>query len=213
MRWLLFVLLVAAGVGSVALVKKYKKSTTVMPIAKKPAITAEEEWRIEAKRLAGFAASLKEYARAHKYNTRYGFIADMGLPSGRKRLFIYDYKVDAVVQSGLVAHGSGKTLSDEIQFSNEPGSLCTSLGKYKIGASYNGKFGLAYKLHGLDDTNNKAFERAVVLHAHSCVPDAEVEPEEICLSWGCPTVSPRFLDELTTYLKAAEKPILLWVIR
>ena len=74
-----------------------------------------------------------------------------------------------------------------------------------------GKFGLAYKLYGLDSTNSKAFERFVVLHAHSCVPNEEIDPEPLCQSWGCPTVSPEFLQELKKYIDASEKPILLWI--
>ena len=73
-------------------------------------------------------------------------------------------------------YGSGKTNSSDVQFSNEEGSLCTSLGKYKIGSSYNGKFGLVYKLYGLDASNSNAFNRFVVLHSHSCVPNTETAP-------------------------------------
>ncbi|MGZ5191235.1 MAG: murein L,D-transpeptidase catalytic domain-containing protein, partial [Flavisolibacter sp.] len=89
-------------------------------------------------------------------------------------------------------------------------SGCTSLGKYKIGNPYQGKFGLAYKLYGLDKTNSNAFSRFVVLHAHDCVPDDETE-NEICQSPGCPTVSVAFLKELKTMINNSEKPVLLWI--
>lgn len=65
-----------------------------------------------------------------------------------------------------------------------PGSGCTSLGKYKIGGAYQGQFGLAYKLYGLDSTNSNAYQRNVVLHAYDRVPDNEVY-KEICQSSGC----------------------------
>jgi len=72
-----------------------------------------------------------------------------------------------------------------------PGCGCSPLGKYKIGNLYYGRFGLAYKLYGLDKTNNNAFRRFVVLHSHECVPETE-EQNEICQSDGCPTVTTIF---------------------
>jgi len=136
----------------------------------------------------------------------------MRLPSGKKRFFVYDLERDSVEIAGLVTHGSGSEgESDELVFSNTPNSYCTSLGKYKIGNGYNGRFGLAYKLYGLDKTNSKAFDRFVVLHAHECVPNDEIAPLSICLSQGCPTVSPAFLTQLKTCIDQSEKPILLWI--
>lgn len=158
------------------------------------------------------AIAIKEYAMDNGYNTTRCFMADMSLASGRQRLFVYNLLKDSLEKTGLVAHGSGSDKgTEDLYFSNTPNSYCTSLGRYKIGKSYMGKFGLAYKLYGLDSTNSKAFERFVVLHAHSCVPNEEIDPEPLCQSWGCPTVSPEFLQELKKYIDASEKPILLWI--
>jgi hypothetical protein len=162
-------------------------------------------------RLKQKADDLAVYAKAHGYNTEYYFMADMKIESGKNRFFVYNIKTDSIEMAGLVAHGSGRTYSEEIQFSNAANSLCTSLGKYKIGGSYMGKFGLAFKLYGLDVTNDNAFSRAVVLHAHSCVPNEETAPIPICQSWGCPTVAPAFLTALKTYIDNSEKPVLLYV--
>jgi len=96
------------------------------------------------------------------------------------------------------------------KYSNEPGCGCTSLGKYKIGNPYNGRFGLAFKLYGLDETNNNAFKRFVVLHSHGCVPETEVQ-DEICQSDGCPTVSPQFFQQLKPLINRSPKPVLLWI--
>ena len=158
------------------------------------------------------ATAIKEYAKDNGYNTTRCFMTDMSLASGRQRFFVYNLLKDSVEKTGLVAHGSGSDRGEEdLFFSNKPNSYCTSLGRYKIGKSYMGKFGLAYKLYGLDSTNSKAFERFVVLHAHSCVPNEEIAPVPLCQSWGCPTVSPDFLQELKKYIDASEKPILLWI--
>jgi hypothetical protein len=162
-------------------------------------------------RLKSYSKELALFASVNGYNTHYCFLLDMKIPSGKKRFFVYDLKGDSVAKAGMATHGSGGTYSPEIIFSNEPGSNCSSIGKYKISQSYNGKFGLAYKLHGLDKTNSNAYNRFVVLHAHPSVPLEEVAPQKICTSWGCPTVSPFYLQQLKLYLDMPGKPILLWI--
>jgi len=130
----------------------------------------------------------------------------------RTVFFVYNLVKDSVEIAGLVTHGSGSgNGADELIFSNVKNSNCTSIGKYKVGTSYTGNFGLAYKLYGLDNTNSNAFDRFVVLHSHACVPNNEVNPLPICVSLGCPTVSPAFLNSLKTYLDESLRPILLWI--
>ncbi len=163
----------------------------------------------ELARLGKEASSIEKYARLHHFNTGICFLVDMRISSGKKRFFVYDMQRDSVLESGLVAHGTGSGSGDSLHFSNEPGSNSTSLGRYRIGNPYQGTFGLAYKLHGLDETNSRAFERFVVLHSHECVPDTETAPYNICRSWGCPTVAPAYLVTLKKYLDKTEKPMLL----
>jgi len=163
-------------------------------------------------RLNQKALLAKDYAAGHGFNEKYCFLMDMRIASGKNRFFVYNLDSDSVEMAGLVAHGSGVgNTSETPTFSNTPNSYCTSLGRYRIGNSYTGKFGLAYKLYGLDKTNNKAFDRFVVLHAHACVPAGEVAPSSICESWGCPTVAPAFLTRLKSYLDRSADPILLWI--
>ncbi|MDB5279303.1 MAG: hypothetical protein JWR61_4258 [Ferruginibacter sp.] len=164
---------------------------------------------IVSQRLQQKALSVKEYSKLNQYNSDYCFMVDMKIASGKNRFFIYNLKKDSIEMAGLVANGSGRNTLDSVQFSNNANSLCTSLGKYKIGNSYNGKFGLAFKLYGLDATNSNAFNRFVVLHAHPCIPNAETAPLPICESWGCPTVAPLFLNQLKQYIDKSEKPVLL----
>jgi hypothetical protein len=135
----------------------------------------------------------------------------MSLPANHKRFFVYDLDKDTIQNSGLVTHGNcNQYWLEGRKYGNEIGCGCTSLGKYKIGNSYYGRFGLAFKLYGLEKTNSNAFKRYVVLHSHSCVPDKEVA-EEICQSNGCPTVSPEFLEKLTTIIRNLRSPVLLWI--
>ena len=96
---------------------------------------------------------------------------------------------DWLEAAGLVSHGIGsETETDELKFSNTLNSKSTSLGRYRIGKLYSGNFGHAYKLYGLDRTNNNAFERSVVLHYYTGVHKNEVRPSLISTSEGCPTV-------------------------
>lgn len=158
------------------------------------------------------ADEAEQFVKSHGYNSTFCFLVDMSIPSGEWRFFVYNFRKETVEHSGLVAHGSGSGKGDaDLQFSNVPGSLATSLGRYKIGNSYTGSFGLAYKLYGLDNSNNKAYERCVVLHAHDCVPEGEIAPDRLCLSWGCPTVAPVFLRTLQDYIDHSGKPVLLWI--
>jgi hypothetical protein len=158
------------------------------------------------------ANAAKKFAAVKNFNTQICFLVDMSVSSGRNRFFVYDLKKDNVINSGLVTHGRCNELwLSGRRYSNQVGSGCTSPGKYKIGKPYRGRFGLAYKLYGLDSTNSNAFERYVVLHSMECVPEKEIEPLPICQSDGCPTLSPGFLKTVSKFIDASPKPILLWI--
>jgi len=210
-------LLFAVLIGATA-VSALGYYTTRTPTRNHPVLTSalKAEKRVIGNkavlRLKDKSAQLDAFVKRNHFNQRYCFLIDMSVPSGSNRFFVYNLAGDSVEKSGLVTHGSGSSKSGGILcFSNKPGSLATSLGRYKVGKPYNGKFGLAYKLYGLDSSNNKAFERFVVLHSHACVPGEEVYPASICESWGCPTVAPAFLSTLQSYIDQSAEPVLLWI--
>jgi hypothetical protein len=158
------------------------------------------------------AEEARQFVNKKGFNTTFCFLIDMRLPSGQNRFFVYDLIADSIRSSGLVTHGRcNEDWLEGRRYGNTPGCGCTSLGKYKLGQSYVGRFGLAYKLTGLEKTNDQAYNRFVVLHAHSCVPETEVAGE-ICQSDGCPTVSPGFLKGLRGMLDHSAKPVLLWIL-
>jgi hypothetical protein len=156
------------------------------------------------------AQALALYARQRQFNSQTAILIDLGLHSGTYRCFVVNLPDGSIRRQGLVTHGSGKTglLAGQRKYSNQNGSLLSSLGRYRIGKAYQGQFGLAYKLYGLDSSNSAAYARAIVLHGHECVPDFPSE-NMICQSWGCPTVSPAFLLTLAQAINASQKPMLM----
>jgi len=167
-----------------------------------------------ALRLKVKVAEAEDFVKKNDFNTEYCFMVDMSIPSGKKRFFVYNLQKDTVELSSLVSHGSGSytpTCQDRLTFSNAPNSNATSLGRYKIGVSYYGTYGLSYKLYGLDPSNSNAFDRAIVLHSDSYVPEKETYPRHIYESAGCPIVPPSILGILGKYITKSSKPVLLWI--
>jgi hypothetical protein len=157
------------------------------------------------------ALKLKIYLKKNpSFDQHYAILIDMHQSSGKNRLFVYNLDSMKIISKGLVAHGSGSETiyADSLQFSNIPESYMSSLGKYKIGTSYNGMFGKSYKLHGLENSNSKAFDRLIVLHRYSCVPDSE-QQNDICNSLGCPMVSENYFEQLDKVIISTSKPMLL----
>jgi len=155
---------------------------------------------------------ITNYAIQNDLSTDYCFLVDMSLPSGRNRIFIYDLKKNSMIQAGLVSHGScNETFLARPRFSNATKSGCSSLGKYKVGEFYKGKYGKSFRLYGLDDCNSNAYKRAVVIHGYDCVPDQEIYPRVLCNSFGCVMVSYKFFDKISRIIGKTEKPIVLWI--
>jgi hypothetical protein len=198
------------------LVKKTRTaSLTVAPPAKDKDSKKEKEIIAPSPNMVllnVFAKNVKSYAVQNRYSTKYCFLVDMSMPSGANRFFVYDLEKNSVVYSGLVAHGScNENFRTGPKFSNGLNTGCSSLGKYKIGELYNGKYGKSYRLYGLDNSNSTAYKRGVVIHPYNCVPDKEIYPAVLCNSFGCPMVSNTFFGKLSQIISKADKPILLWI--
>ena len=116
-------------------------------------------------------------------------LVDFSLPSREPRFQLVNLESGRVERTLLVAHGKGSDLSNTgyvQQFSNAPGSDCSSQGAYCTADRYYGKHGASQRLIGLDATNNAALERAIVIHAASYVdPDVANARGRIGRSWGC----------------------------
>ena len=158
------------------------------------------------------------FCKTNDYNTDFCILIDMKIHSGKHRMFVYDFNSKEVERKALCAHGRGKgdrkSTGARPLFSNEEGSLLTSLGKYKIGVRSYSKWGINvhYKLHGLETTNDNAFKRIVVLHSFTPVPSFEMYPMHMpkC-SQGCPVTDDDTMTWLDAKLKNTEKSVLLWI--
>jgi hypothetical protein len=159
------------------------------------------------------ARQLKTYAATQKCSTKLGILVDMSLVSRKKRFFVVNLENDSVLVSGLCAHGQGNDVNrEDVVFSNQPGSYCTSEGRYKVGAKFEGEYGTGYKLHGLDSTNCNALNRDIVFHAHPGVPDVE-DPKVVTRSNGCPMVSLKIFRATEKLIDAEDKPVLMWIYK
>lgn len=181
-------------------------------------------WLIQAE---GYAANLNDvlrsqgdsafvYCKSNQLDTSFCILINMGMHSGKNWLFVWDFNQDRVVRAGLVCHGMGKgSTGARPVFSNQPGSYCTSLGKYRIGDRGYSKWGIhvLYRLHGLEATNDNALKRLVVLHSYTYVPDREIYPQHLPMGYslGCPVVSETLMHDLDQRLKEAKLPVLLWI--
>lgn len=160
-----------------------------------------------------------EFCSNKNYNTSYCLLINMRKHSGLYRFYVWDFELQKAIDSGLVSHGccnkpwAGDYSREEVQFSNVPDSHCSSLGKYKVGKRGVSSWGIKvnYLIHGLEETNDNAVARSVVLHSWEAITDNEIYPKGSAESWGCPAVSNAFMTRLDERLQKSDKSVLLWI--
>ena len=174
------------------------------------------------------AQELKEYCAKNNYNTNIGVLVDYSVHSGRTRFIVWDFKNNKALLKSICAQGCGKGENQgKNVFSNEIGSLCSSLGHYKIGKerkmnSIKGR--PALNLTGLDSTNSNAIARGILIHPVH-LPSFSIYPFSIPskvyrifgkafmrpYSEGCVTIPFDNYKETVTILNENKgKPIILW---
>ena len=142
-------------------------------------------------------------------------IIDYELPSYQQRLWTVDMKVGRVILQEWVAHGmgsprgSGGTMEEALSFSNDKGTLKSSLVLFITAETYYGRHGYSLKLDGLEEgVNDKARERLIVLHGAQYVTESRAEDRLIGRSWGCPAVRPGVSKILIDAIKDGS---VLWI--
>ena len=122
-------------------------------------------------------------------NSKYLTIVDMSSSSNNERFFIINMNTQEIEHKSLVAHGRNSGLEYAEKFSNIKSSHQTSLGFYKTAETYIGKHGVSLRLDGLEYSNNKARERAIVIHAADYATENFIARNgRLGRSYGCPSL-------------------------
>ena len=142
-------------------------------------------------------------------------IIDYELPSYQQRLWVIDMVTGRLLHQEWVAHGMGKprgsggNMEEALSFSNEKGTLKSSLGLFITAETYYGRHGYSLKLDGLEEgVNDNARERLIVLHSAHYVSEDRADDRLIGRSWGCPAVRPGIAKILIDAIKEGS---VLWV--
>jgi len=110
--------------------------------------------------------ALRRYCRRMGLNTNYCILVDYSIPSGSPRFFIYDFRKKSVVFSCRCAHGlGGGSTARKPVFSNSVNSKCSSLGKFATVGIGSASFKNSIRLEGLDESNDNAAERGLLIHS------------------------------------------------
>ena len=142
-------------------------------------------------------------------------IIDYELPSYQQRLWVIDMKTGLVLYQEWVAHGMGKprgsggSMEEALSFSNDKGTLKSSLGLFVTAETYHGRHGYSLKLDGLEEgVNDNARERLIVIHGAEYVTRDRAEDQLVGRSWGCPAVRPKIARKLIDAIKNGS---VLWI--
>lgn len=150
--------------------------------------------------------SLKAYDTARKKgldDKQLLTIIDYSKPSTERRLWVVDLKNDKVLFNTWVAHGKNSGTVMATSFSNQRGSLKSSVGVYLTDEPYVGGDGYSLRLTGLEQKfNNNAYPRDVVMHGAWYVsPDVIKTYGALGRSWGCPAVSEKLAQPIINTIK------------
>ncbi|MBR4870733.1 MAG: murein L,D-transpeptidase catalytic domain family protein [Alistipes sp.] len=165
-------------------------------------------------RVAERAKELLEYCRREGYNTRVALFVYLSRHSGRRRFVAWDMARMVPIFTCPVSHGSGSEMSHVrsayARFSNEDGSHLSSLGRAVVAERYEGRYGVAYRLDGLDATNTNLRSRCVVLHGWEHTTSYPIWPRATVGSFGCPVLSRRMMARVDELLQR-EKGVIIEV--
>lgn len=154
------------------------------------------------------------FAHRHKMNEQYVLFVDYTIPSGKPRLFVWDFQKQRIVASTYAMHGpGGGSTNKKPRFSNRPGSNCSSLGRFLVTKDRGTKLKRSFRLKGMDFDNQTAYERGLMIHSSKWV-DSHCWMDYIPLHsrscQGCVTVSSRGMSYLWELINNEKKPLLLW---
>jgi hypothetical protein len=167
-------------------------------------------------RVAKRAELLREFCRNEGYNTKVALFVDLSRHSGRRRFVAWDMERNETIFTCPVSHGSGEQRSHVrsayARLSNDDGSHLSSLGRALVAERYHGRYGVAYRLDGLDATNSNLRARCVVLHGWEHTTNYPIWPLPSVGSFGCPVLSRSMMARVDELLQT-EHGVILDVFR
>lgn len=117
-------------------------------------------------------------------------LIDFSLSANQKRFYVIDTRNKQLLFSRLCSHGKNTGEEYATEFSNEEGSLMSSMGFYLTAETYQGENGLSLRLDGLEEgINDNARSRDVVIHGASYCSEEFIEDNgRLGRSFGCPSL-------------------------
>ena len=113
-----------------------------------------------------------------------------------------DLEHKKVLLHTLVTHGKHTGGLFARHFSNQPGSLTSSIGLFVTEKTYIGSKGYSLRLRGLEPGfNSQAKSRAIVIHGAWYASQDFASHHGRLTSWGCPAVSPQVIRPLINQIK------------
>lgn len=133
-------------------------------------------------------------------------VIDYSLASTKPRLWVFDLASGRLLFNELVAHGKNSGDNYAKSFSNQLGSLQSSLGLFVTKDTYDGSNGYSLRMEGLDyGFNDKAMERAIVFHGAPYVNFSHIQKfGRLGRSWGCPAVNAGIAKKVIDTIKGEQ---------
>lgn len=135
-----------------------------------------------------FEQAIAGYNKIEEKSKEILTLVDFSKPSTEERFYVFDMRHKKLLFSSLVSHGKNSGGNYATSFSNENGSLKSSLGFFLTENTYQGKNGYSLVLNGLEKgINDRAKERAIVIHgAAYSNPSVIASSGRLGRSFGCP---------------------------
>ena len=163
-------------------------------------------------RVAKRAEALREFCCKEGYNTDVVLFVDASRHSGRRRFVAWSFERNAPMFVCPVSLGSGAkeshVRSAYAEFSNNEGSHLSSLGRALVAERYEGRYGVAYRLDGLDESNSNLRPRCVVLHGWEHTTSYPIWPRAMVGSHGCPVLSRAMMQSLDEILQSRQRIVI-----
>ena len=131
-------------------------------------------------------------------------IADYSQSSNKKRLYVIDLKNRKLLFNTFVAHGRKTGEEFAKYFSNEVGSLKTSLGFYVTEQPITGSHtGFSLMIEGVEKgINDFAAKREIIIHGAEYATENFVKKYgRLGRSLGCPVLPPEMVKEIIDHIK------------